>query len=450
MQLLSAIGMSWQAALIVGLAAALTAPSARAVDPVPFFLNLQSNDGPTTIAFQAWIPDGVEHFRGMLVAFPGSGGDTRNIVFNLSWRRRLEALGFGIVGLRDVPDPVSYWGDTPTQGHANIQSMLDTIANHFGHPEISNAPLIMDGLSKGGHAAGYVSNLVQDRTICYVADKGFILPFTISDDFDVPGLMIGGQFDTLQPPSYLYNQFELMRTFDAKVALAVDFTKGHVATETDLRLAFMAQALRARYPQGRLPSLVSGNPLQLVPITSFPDVWLGRSNPLDHTLGYTGVGKPIVAPEADYVANEAPSSWLPTEAMAMVYQSHNDSTILTRPFFLTASNPSLKKHILLTADSFGINVTRITLFHDEELIAVLDPTTGQKTFRYFPRETGLHTFLAIAEFTNQNGPGQTSDYAVGIALEAVPEPATYLMAVGGLLSVPYWLKLRKLRRRSPK
>ena len=73
---------------------------AQAVAPVSYNANFQAHGNNVPVQFRAWIPDGYERIKGLIVSLPGSRGDHRGIVSNTQWQFRLSQMGYGIVGFR--------------------------------------------------------------------------------------------------------------------------------------------------------------------------------------------------------------------------------------------------------------------------------------------------------------------------------------------------------------
>ena len=229
-----------------------TAPAAT---PVDLSLPFVRNGATSTTLFRAWMPDGVNRLRGIMLNLPGSGGDTRNVTTNGTWQTRLPGMGFGIVGVRDVLGgaDTTYWGATQAEVQSNLQLLLDRLATAYSHPELSNSPVLLDGISKGGYVSSYIAGFVPDRVIGYVGDKGFLLP----DEFPsglakVPGMVIAGSLDTTVPPAYLDLTFNFARQADSRLALTMDWNVGHSATNPNIRFAYIDQLIRA-VSQGTTP-----------------------------------------------------------------------------------------------------------------------------------------------------------------------------------------------------
>ena len=103
--------------------------------------------------------------------------------------------------------------------------------------------------------------------------------------------------------------------------MEVDWGAGHEVPRFDMSMAFIAQAIRERYPHGQLPSLQPGSPLQLNTIQQ-TDGWLGQANTYDS--GVVPITWPEIAPYGAYSQDPNQAAWLVNETMAMVYRAHNE------------------------------------------------------------------------------------------------------------------------------
>ena len=92
----------WRFAVLICLS--VVGSIAQAVTPVSYNANFQAYGNNVPVQFRAWIPDGYERIKGLIVSLPGSRGDHRGIVSNTQWQFRLSQMGYGIVGFRDLLD----------------------------------------------------------------------------------------------------------------------------------------------------------------------------------------------------------------------------------------------------------------------------------------------------------------------------------------------------------
>jgi hypothetical protein len=399
----------------------------KAQTPVDFTRTFQSNGMPLNVNFRAWAPS-VDRIRGVVISLPGTQGDARGIVTNLSWRHRLETLGFAVLGVQYAAPTGSdsYFG-YGNEISPNVVSMLSGMAASLGRPEINNAPIILEGYSHGAHQAQVVSRGVPDRTLGYIADKGSTWN-TYGEPTDpyahVPGLMIVGHNDTVVPSAQADGDFFSLRyNLEARVALQVDWTGGHGATSIENKLAFINQLNRSRYPSNQLPSLVPNNPLIPVDVP-LSSAWLGEPNPVDWFSDVQPIEWPKIDPAAGYQWEFGPyeRSWLPTETAAAVYRAHNAVPYGIGASALSIAATNATNGVVAASSSINLNVaftqvpyTSIEVFWENQSIALLGPSLTTQQVIYNPSEGGLHTFVAVAKYILDGKEHFTSKYiTVGV------------------------------------
>jgi pimeloyl-ACP methyl ester carboxylesterase len=428
--------VAWLALAVLG----LLAPDVIAAGPVNYTSTFVDSVSGASVPVQlrTWLPDDVERVRGMVVAIAGNGGDIRNITSNGSWQAKLNAIGFGIIGVRGIP--FTTWGETPAVAASNIQSMLDGAAVAMGRPEIGNAPIFPFGFSNGGFQASNLAALAPERVLGFLGDKGAFPEALSSPAKQVPGFIAPGAFDAVVTPDYLRFVFDDWRLQGAEVGLAIDWTD-HGQTTADFRFSILGQLIKSRYPQGQLPSTTPNDPLELVPV-EFSSGWLVESNPVEMagpTPIVTPIEWPAIAPQPDYPlypVNPSLPSWVVNETMALVLRAHNSRPAgdAIRLQVLNASNGNVDGGAPIELSVIGPAPDEVLLYHENELLATL--VTGMPLrYSYTPRESGIHTFIGIARYGEGDGARYTSDYVVvGAAYVPVPEPGTELLSCGVLLA----------------
>lgn len=413
----------------------------HAQDTFDFTADFVRNGSTVSVTTRAWVPDGVDRVKGLIVAFPGTGGGTITLPTNPTWQQTASLWQFGIVGMQDGDG--QYLGLGADEVQSNIQYLLDTVAGLSDHSEISNAPIFVTGFSKGAIDIGSNSvPWISDRVLGFVADKSV---GQLSDDMDpgtlfptaapttVPTMTVVGNNDNIITPGLANLGFLDWRSDGAQIAQLVD-QGGHGDTSNELKFAFFDQVIKARYPEGQVPSLEPGNPLELETINS-QDGWLGESNVLNDSNTLDPLVWPDIAPAEEYAGDAATASWLPNETMAMVFRAHNH-----RP--LGTSRQQLRIDPNVVEDFLGNVLTyvdvrldpvahqSIKLYLEDTLLAELGPGTGTERVEFTPTKNGLHTFIAVAEYEFENQTHFVSNYATLriTHLEEVPEPTTIAMA----------------------
>jgi hypothetical protein len=234
----------------------------------------------------------------------------------------------------------------------------------------------------------------------------------------------------------------------------MDWGVSHAATNPSIRFAYIDQLIRARYPEGQLPSLTPHTPLALT--GNIADPWLAQSNKLDLSSGildastkFVPINWPRIGPASTYVPDPLDEfglgnpSWLPGKAAAMIYRAQNDATFAsqTRPLQVTIANGTNGNidggaaiDIRVTLSS--LTSTHIELYHEDQLVAVFTQGSGTREFFYTPTENGLHTFIAIAQYESNGQTLFTSNFStVATSGVAVPEPIGAVLIVGAVVTL---------------
>lgn len=399
----------------------------EAAAPVDFGVNFQAYGSDVFVQYRSWVPEGFDKLKGLILTFPGSRGDQRGITGNTLWQFRLAQMGYGIVGFRDQLDfGYDYWGGDPAEVQANFQMVLDSVAQAHGHPELVNAPVLLDGVSQGGFVVGNLASYIPERTLGFIADKGYSTGILDSSQYSAPGLVIAGATDDTVPPSYLSQAFAASRTTSTNTAYLVEWRTGHAETTENLRLAVMDQMMRARYPAGELPSAQPNDPLQL----NQPDGWLAQTSPFDFDLGQIYVPDPIITPTADYPLDPLQASWLPNATMAAIYRARNENTH-QGPSVKLDVGPAQNVQVALDISVTGVASNHLELFREDDLIGVYDPSTGPLHITYNAKKNGLHTFLAVAEYQADGVTKTTANFAATVVtgVITVPEPGALALAM---------------------
>jgi hypothetical protein len=403
------------------------AADAFAFIPVSYQKNFTSQGSSVPVQYRAWIPEGVNRIEGLIISLPGSRGDQQGITGNSAWQRRLTEMGYGIIGFRDVATGAGYWGADSTEVHANLKLVLDSVASSFGHPEISNAPVLLDGISQGGFNVGHLASFIPERTLGFIADKGYFAGTFDDQIYSAPGVIIAGHLDQVVPASGLYQNFLFGRQFDQNLGFITEWRRSHVETSENLRLALIDQMIRSRYPHGQLPSLLPNQPLVL----NQPTGWLAEAPALElGKLVYNP--SPTVTPEASYPLDPRQASWFLNDTIATIFKAVNDDTFAVSPIQMTAR--SIIGQIRLTLSVNGILSDQLEVYHNQQLVGTFDPSSGSIEFLYTPKQNGLHTFIAKARYISGAETKYTTNYLSALAsgVVEVPEPTALMLFVLGL------------------
>jgi hypothetical protein len=365
--------------------------------------------------FGMWIDDGQEVVYGLYVIFNESAGDTRDLIERdryVDWAR---SMGFGIVGTRfEAPDG----SDADTQQSDTLIRALDAFAEMSGHPEIANAPLLVDGLSLGGHNSMKFAALYPERTIGYLGGGAGRLPTELSNNpavARVPGLIYRGENDSdIDDALEQSAQFLELRQDGVEVGFWVQWGFGHERGHADrIGWKILSDMVYLRYPLSQSP--VDG-PVDLIDIP-LEQGWLADAGTWESPMT-------AIEPYSDaLVASRGQKFWLLSKDVAFVYRS-----LATRDEALTFTQPGAPENYpsVQPGDDVPLeisvgdlsDVTMVEVFDGAQPIAQLTapPYTGSWT----AEGVGMHALVAVA--TLGDGTRRTGLAAPVMVLGTIDHP----------------------------
>jgi len=289
--------------------------------PLPaqtFDVSLPPGENFATAEFRLWHPEGIEVLRGVVVLVPGSNGDGRSEVEDAAWRdlamrHRLALLG---VHMTDKPHPqmfIEQYVDVKRGSGAALLEAVDRLAGESNHPELSQAPLLLWGMSAGGQFNYEFALWKPERVLAFIVNKGGIYYSAQASEAaqQVPGFFFIGGADMEYRNDIIAGIFAINRRAGALWALAVEPGIGHaVAGSKDMAIQFFDEMIPMRLPD-RLSSAGEGPGEGGVPLLA----------PLDPNAGYIGDPKSLATRPADGAPPTTyPTSWLATETLARAWQ----------------------------------------------------------------------------------------------------------------------------------
>ena len=299
-------------------------PTSKSYIGKTFDVAIPSGENYDNAEFRLWLPDEPDTLRGVLVAVHGSNLDSRPWVRQSSWKEFTKG--------RNVDVRPSYWQDIALRHglallgcnltdkhHENMfieeyckvdegsgQALLDALtdlAGQSGHPELSDAPLALWGMSAGGQFNYEFACWKPERTITFVLNKGGIYYTALAPQAarDVPGILFIGEKDSPFRNGIINGIFSMNRRANALWALTVEPNAVHeVARSLEMSEVYFDEVIPLRLP------LEPG----------------GALRPLSLENGYRGdLNTLTYAPYNEEKAKEGPASWLPTEKTAQAWQA---------------------------------------------------------------------------------------------------------------------------------
>lgn len=408
-------GMPLTMMLLITLIAAL--PRAASSQVNGFRASYENDGSRIEQYFRMWAPPEVEHLRGVVFLWAGSGQDWRERV---SWeynQNAARAMGFALIGTMD-----NEAGLIKEEVDVAFQRILSEAARISGHPELENAPVALMGFSAGGYKMARSAALASGRVIGMVGHKGAQI-VTLSDDGErVPVLFVAGEFDSSFTPEFMRQAFQEWRNQGGLAAYGIDWNVGHADGGNqgwEAGWYWIAESIRLRYPTGELPSVAPGNPVVLHDV-ALESGWLGDKARFS-TNGNPVITDPFleVSPYADYSDSKSAASWLPSEGAAYMYRAltSTDREARIEPPFqtpLTIESPAafdtvrVGTELTIEIDMRGYldpGAVRDVVVRDgaDSLgTASFDQTANRWTLGYATDSVGVHALNVVATDTSGN------------------------------------------------
>lgn len=371
------------AALALALAAASPAQARKVTHTQAF------GDGKS-LATSLWIPDSVSSLRGVAVftgGQSGSGsGDTRGLADNRFWQRFGESLGFAILGTQFSG---AYTDASSGPGMALLDS-LQAYATDTSHPELANAPLLLEGFSNGGYFSFTFAHWKPERTIAFCVNKSGFASAPLDAAFlAVPGFLIWGSEEPANNvPSVIHSLVQKGRGQHALWAELREWGAQHEEGSAERAFApFFAEMVAARYPQGATPK---DGPVKLLALDETSG-WLA-----DHSDDSVSANVPTAAAWDDYKADRTAASWLPSEGLAYLWRGFVTKSPLTLGAPAAASQADATQPLALSAS--GLDAADEGSFADgaARLAEHVKPSGGQATASWTPAWGGVRGIVGLS------------------------------------------------------
>lgn len=264
--------------------------------------------------FALYVPGSVASVRGVIIAL--GGPDTRGFAtgkpmgapipaveaslqtLGLELRALAAEQGLALLGTSQVGMP------NGAESDQLLRNALQTAAAMSGRPGLPTAPVLMYGMSGGGpEGAGFTVRNTDRVAGLFLKAPLAVTSVTGLDAARVPTYMVLAELDAFVNNAELTAAFESNRAGSALWALAKELGVVHHSlspVQRQVTLTWMSTILGLR-----LPSVLSA-PLRAVDESSG---WLGN------------IGNGAVAPWASYPGDKKLASWLPSQAIALEWQT---------------------------------------------------------------------------------------------------------------------------------
>jgi poly(3-hydroxybutyrate) depolymerase len=216
---------------------------------------LPPGDNYNKAAFRFWYPKDGGSLQAIIVLMPGSNGDGRPMADDAVWqdfaaRHRLALIGCQFT---DKPHEQNFIEQYVNVSRGSGQALLDAIsvlARRAEHPELTEAPLFLWGMSAGGQFNYEFVAWKPERVAAFVVNKGgiYYTALTSRQARNVPGLLFIGGKDLDSRIRTISGLFALNRRGGALWALAEEPGAAHIVGRSrDMALMFFEDALMFRF-----------------------------------------------------------------------------------------------------------------------------------------------------------------------------------------------------------
>jgi poly(3-hydroxybutyrate) depolymerase len=234
--------------------------------------------------FKFWTPKDTAALRGIVVLVPGSNGDGRPMADDAFWQEFATKNGVALLGCRftDKPHDQSFIEDYVNVSRGSGQALLDVIAkfaSRSNHPEVTDAPLFLWGMSAGGQFNYEFTAWKPDRVGAFIVNKGGIYYNALLSKAarDVPGLLFVGEKDLESRIATITGLFAVNRRGGAVWALVVEPGLAHVVGKSkELGALFFEEMLAKPKGAGFVADLktLDVQPAATPGTPSTPNAWL--------------------------------------------------------------------------------------------------------------------------------------------------------------------------------
>jgi pimeloyl-ACP methyl ester carboxylesterase len=351
--------------------------------------NVESFSDSRKLATTLWYPEDVTTIRGVIVFTGGQGSgvsnDTRAFADNPFWQAFGESLDFALVGTQFTG---SYTDASAGPGKALLDS-LASLATQTGHPELANAPLLLEGFSNGGFFSYTFAAFAPDRVIAFCLNKSGYARAPLTAAFlAVPGLLIwGSEEPATGTPTVIHGLVQEGRKQHALWAELKEWGRQHEEGSVERVYApFFADMVAARYPDFMDPRT---GPVPLRALRE-SDGYLG-----DHSDASIETNMPKIAAYADYTGDKLAASWLPNGGIARLWRGFVTKNALN----LTLPQPG---QLIGAMETLQLSVSTLDDTHTGRfldgatmLTQDVKPSNGTAQSAWYPQWGGVRGIVAV-------------------------------------------------------
>lgn len=342
------------------------------------------------------IPDsiGSRGVRGILFVCNSFLGSSLDAATDPELVAFASSIDFAIIGTR-------LWYNFSESDDEEIllfESLISDLAATSGHSELVNAPWLTTGFSNGGQMSYGLAAKRPAKTIAFITSKGAYYNTTTPSEATrkVPGLLIAGELDYQESRDAVELLYTTNRALGALWSWVEEPDVDHQEyNENHIKLPFLAEAYRLRYPAYELP--VNG-PVVLNDLVA-SDGWL-----VDHTTwasGFTDIYSfsEIASDQLDDVLNYG---WVLNQKLAMLYRGFSSKNKATNNVSTISSPIDISSTVQYTPSLLnGLNWTKVEAFVDGFSLGSVNAgmtPTWNVDFTY----GGMYTFHSIVTLADNS------------------------------------------------
>jgi dienelactone hydrolase len=206
----------------------------NAYSQIVFDDGLNNGNNFDKASFRLWIPDNAKTIQGVIVMMPGSNSDGREMVNDTSWQKIAVRHDFALLGCyyTDKVHPhmeIEAYADVKNGSGQALLDILHEFSVTTRHPELSEVPLALWGMSAGGEFNYEFVCWKPERVIAFIVNKGGVYYSSLAPAaaWEVPGVFITGEKDSPFRNNIIKGIFSINRRFGAKWIFAEEPGTAH-------------------------------------------------------------------------------------------------------------------------------------------------------------------------------------------------------------------------------
>lgn len=204
-----------------------------------------------------WIPAEVQKIRGILLNFHGYSGDSRPITSNETWKRFARKHHFALMGTHFYDGTLVEFKRAGTGSGDLLLKALTEFGQKSNHPELSQLPFCVWGMSLGGASSCFFADWIPERVIAFAAVNGNGRIYK-EETRQAPALIFMSNTDNIVLPEGVLKFYMEHRAKGALWTLLMNWDVGHNDKGTDkIILPFFDSMIKTRLSKKQSTKLTS-------------------------------------------------------------------------------------------------------------------------------------------------------------------------------------------------